>query len=60
MRYIICITVDFGIFIKLAIFECDFPILYNASIIEIVLSECSLLVMLGFEDIIIINYEFVK
>lgn len=42
------------------IFECDFAILYNAGITEIVLSEYSLFAVLDFEDMMVISYEFVK
>ena len=59
-RCIIRVTVDFGIFTKSAIFECDFPVLCNASTTEIVSSECSLLAVLGFEGMMIIGCEFVK
>ena len=57
---IICIMINFGIFTKSAIFECDFPVSCNASTIEIVSSECFFLADLGFEDIMIIDCEFLK
>lgn len=60
ISYIIYVTIDFEIFIYLAIFEYNFLILYNINIIEIVSSEYFFFSLLNFKNIMIIGCKFAK